>query len=457
MSKNQNYFKQYFVSVAVAVASFIVAMLVGFDFLDSSAVTIFSFSLALLIIQIGTIIPVKELALFLASLQWLLAPVYIYAAKYQHYKYYMYVGRETYMPFAIFGTMAFAAGLLLFDNKEQYRLRPFFLDKIVDIIESQKNLPYCLILIGIIFSYLSSFAPPSLLFVFYLLSNIKYVGILYLLFSKDKNRWLFLCLALILTFISSINTAMFHNLLLWIAFIGMYVCVVIRVKLRVKVIALLVMAVFILSIQLVKADLRKSNQQGSSSQSPVNTFFNLLSAKTSSTEADGKETQSLIHNMMTRVNQGWIISRIMYYIPGSEPYMKGESIQKALYASVSPRFLFLDKQVAGGQDYFERVTGFPLVGTSMGSSLLGEGYANFGTQGALIFVFIIGVIYCFVINWFYGIAVKRPTLILWLPLIFLQVVKAESDLLRVLNYMTKAIILVLIVSWILRKIFANKL
>jgi len=89
----------------------------------------------------------------------------------------------------------------------------------------------------------------------------------------------------------------------------------------------------------------------------------------------------------------------------------------------------------------------------MGASLLGEGYANFGYTGAIVFMFVIGLFYRFALNTIYKIADKYPTVILWIPLIFLQVVKAESDLLRVLNHLVKASLLVFLIYWVCYKVF----
>jgi hypothetical protein len=446
--------QQYAISLAVGAVAYLLTMLFGIGWMDGVAIGIFVFSLVLLILRLGYSIPIKELAFFLAALQWLLGPVLQYASINQHFKYYMYVGKETYMPFAMWGTLAFGLGLFIFDSRKQYLLKSYFIENIIEKIQAQPKLPYFLIIAGIGFSFLTVIAPSSLKFLFGSIGELKYIGIIYLLFSKDERKWGFLLVAILLTVLSSINAAMFHNLILWVVFIGMYVFISVTVKLRVKILSFFVVMMLMFAVILVKGSFRQKVWLNSYSGSKVTLFFDLLGEKTKSNpESIDEELQGIIY----RINQGWIISAVMNYIPRVQPYLEGESVKKALYATVVPRFFDSSKQKAGGQDYFERFTGINLETSSMGVSLLGEGYANFGFQGALLFLFIIGSLICFVMNMIYRAAFKYPTIILWIPLIFFQVVKAESDLLRVLNHLVKVTIIVLVIVWILRKVFNYRL
>jgi len=162
--------------------------------------------------------------------------------------------------------------------------------------------------------------------------------------------------------------------------------------------------------------------------------------------------------MVTRINQGWIIARIMSWTPRYEPFANGETIIEALQASFMPRFLFPDKVKAGGRTYFTRFTGKDISdNTSMGLSLLGESYANFGITGGAFFMFVIGFFYNYVIKFIYTIARKRPTMIFFLPLIFLQVVKAETDFSVIINHLFKASIVVALVFWGMKQFFNIRL
>jgi hypothetical protein len=155
-----------------------------------------------------------------------------------------------------------------------------------------------------------------------------------------------------------------------------------------------------------------------------------------------------VERLVVRFNQGWIISRIMQQVPAVIPYADGETIIAAVKASILPRALYPDKPIAGGKVNYEKYTGFHLLSnTSMGISLLGEAYINFGVEGAWAFMLVFGLLTSLVIRGLFQLTRKYPTLWLWLPLVLLHFVKAETELLVQLNYLTKSIVLVLFFVW----------
>ncbi len=88
----------------------------------------------------------------------------------------------------------------------------------------------------------------------------------------------------------------------------------------------------------------------------------------------------------------------------------------------------------------------------MNLSLVGEGYANFGAGGGIAFMFVVGLFYNWGLALIFRLARKYPSLIFWIPLIFLQVIKAETDLITVLNHLVKASIVTAGVFWGFRRI-----
>jgi large-conductance mechanosensitive channel len=74
----------------------------------------------------------------------------------------------------------------------------------------------------------------------------------------------------------------------------------------------------------------------------------------------------------------------------------------------------------------------------MDISLAGEGYANFGVAGGCAFMFLVSLFYNWVIIRIISISKNHPTLILFIPFLFFQVMKAETDFSTVINYLTKA-------------------
>ena len=160
-----------------------------------------------------------------------------------------------------------------------------------------------------------------------------------------------------------------------------------------------------------------------------------------------------MENIAARLNQGWIIARIMNHMPKKLPFVRGETIETAFYAALLPRFLAPKKARAGGRANFERFTGTPLPETtSMDISLVGEGYANFGLFGGMIFIFLVSLTYNWVVVKVVALSKTNPTLILWIPLLFFQVMKAETDFATVFNYLTKAVLVTYLAFYFTKKI-----
>lgn len=59
----------------------------------------------------GKIIPIKELLILIASLQWILGPYIDYSNGMTHHKYYMYIPQEAYMSYIVPAILLFWFGL----------------------------------------------------------------------------------------------------------------------------------------------------------------------------------------------------------------------------------------------------------------------------------------------------------------------------------------------------------
>jgi hypothetical protein len=221
-------------------------------------------------------------------------------------------------------------------------------------------------------------------------------------------------------------------------------------KPKIKFSIIIIIVGFFLStiIQAVKMDYRdflKSGFEGSYSS----LFVDILNKRLAGGLAEDTEEQSELN---VRLNQGWIISAIMDHTPNIEPYGRGITIKEAFFASAVPRFLNPNKKTATGRVTFEKFTGITLNSTtSMGISIVGESYANFGRLWGIFFM----AIYGFFIIKFWSYLHKRINqnlvILFFLPLIFLQVIKSESELLSVLNHLVKTSILVFVFVFLIKK------
>ena len=391
--------------------------------------------------KMGHTIPIIDLMTALAALQWIVGPYIDYHNELNHYKYYMYVPEEHYMAYVVPALMAFRLGTLFFKDHSELDIIGA---RVKTLLASYPKLPYVLIVAGLLIPLVNSFIPASLRFVFFLLSNVKYVGIIYLLFSDKANRWPVFIGVMSLTALASIASGMFHDILLWGMLTFTFVARELRLSMGKKLLVSVLAVFFAMTIQSVKHEYRSIIHAGYGGNK-VTLFTGLAMDNWSNGRI---VTPTKDEEMNARLNQGWIISAVMRNVPQWEPYASGNSIIEGVEAALLPRFLAPNKKKAGGRKNFMKYTGLKLgKNTSMGISLAGEGYANYGVYGGILFMFCWGLF----IGWFwqklYSFSDWYPTLLIWSPILFLQVIKAETEFVVVLNHLIKASVLVFGLLW----------
>ncbi len=392
---------------------------------------------------LGHRIPILELLLLIAGMQWIIGPVIEYQSTFEHFKYHMYIPEDVYVGYVVPAYLALALAMFYGIYKEP----KLNIDE--RLFQRYSSAGVYILLLGIAFGFLEKIMPDSLNFVFYLLENFKYVGALILLFSDKRwHRYLFYA-AILFLFVESISSALFHDFILWSTFFYMFWSYKVKPALRTTLIIMVSGFLLATVIQLVKADFRTLVWNGYSGNK-LELFFDILTRKISGGFTEDKEEQGELN---VRLNQGWIISAIMQYTPEKEPHARGETVVDALYASILPRFLNPNKEEAGGVENFEKFTGLNLSsGTSMGMSVVGEAYANYGVFGGVVFMGIFGMVLIFfwrlILKW----VGREPLILFFIPLFWLQVVKAETELVVVLNHMVKSLLLVFLFFWVCKNI-----
>ncbi|WP_347159296.1 hypothetical protein [Pontibacter chitinilyticus] len=430
-------------------------LLLAFTSLSFLALTGALFSLFILnslLLGFGEGIPIHLVIVFMASLQWIVGPILSYYTGINHPFYGMQVPEEQYMSFAVPGVILFYLGLSL-PLAGLHHLPQTALSNMSNVLKDKVKGAYYLIGIGFFSSLISPFAPASLFFFLYLLSQLKFIGCFYLYLNKSRNNTiLYLVFGTLL--LDAMVHALFHDLLLWTFFFLFIYCIKNKISLALKITVLLVGFFLVFVLQSVKYQYRDIAWANTSldafSKSEV--FFGMIEDRIFSPDVlfDAKANELTI----TRLNQGWIITRVMNYVPYVQPFAKGETVRSAFSATLLPRFLDPDKAVvAGGREKMERFTGIVLQeGTSMNISLLGEGYGNYGRNGGILFMFLIGIVFSLFLRYILLKSIRHPTLIFWIPFLFLQVVKAETDLATTLNYLVKASIVMVLVFYGFRNI-----
>ncbi|NRD20822.1 hypothetical protein HNV08_12265 [Winogradskyella eckloniae] len=396
------------------------------------------------IMRLGKGLPILELMLLIAGLQWIIGPIIEYASPSTHWKYYMYVNEESYMSFVVPAYMLFCLVLFL------TVLKKGSLNLNLEMLKNYSKYGLIIFLMGIIFELFGRALPRSLGFLVFIISNFKFVGAIILFYSENKKLKRVFYLAIIYLLLVAISKALFHDFILWSMFFYMFWSLKHKPSVRTILVTFVVGIFFALALQTIKAAFRLqvwNNYSGNK----LELFVSLLVSSLTTEDTSAIESDDEI-GVNVRLNQGWIISAIIDNIPMNQDYLNGATIKDAVFASILPRFLNPNKAKAGGQENFMLFTGLSInEGVSMGISIVGEAFGNFGRTGGVVFMgiwgFFIGRVWLFL---------KRMTktnivFVAFLPLIFLQVIKAETELVVVLNHLIKSIVVVILFFWFAKK------
>ena len=426
-----NFSTKYFITLILSFIVIFVFTLGRIEWYECLSVAICITQVLKFIDDLGKNISIKNTIAFIATLQWLLGPVLgYYYNDLIYFNYRMSIPKEVYFGYVLPATILFLVGL--YSNKEKRVNMQFLRSLNIDYFRKGSFF--------IIFGFFARFIPIA--FLSYLLSGLMFVGVFYMFASTNKTKYYWIAFVFGNLIIYSIGSGFFHELLLWGSFFLMIYFLAYPKKYIVRLLIILTAFGFAYLIQLAKSDYRELLWSGQLEQSSkIGAFIATIDKKVNAPD-DMAETQ--FGNIIVRLNQGWIIAKVMDNIPSREPFAEGATVKNAIIASIFPRIVNPNKAIAGGHSNMQRFAGVDLnAGTSMDISQVGEAYANFGTTGGIIFMLLLGLFFNWIIKFITRWSNNYPDLIFWIPLIFLQVVKAETSLVTVLNHLTKA----LLVTW----------
>ncbi len=407
------------------------------------------------IFQLGNTLPIRSLIILIAFLQWVIGPVLAYHLYPDSQFYYMIIDEEAYMSFVVPAILLFAGGLFLNAFNENKRIELVF--NSVGNIETFGKRGFILIFIGFTASIAIPFLPSSLKYLFLLLSYMKIIGAFYLFLSNQRFKWIWVIIAFSGEVLTAFGNAMFHDMILWAGYLFILYSFAAKIKLSRKIIIIGFILFSVVLIQYIKSDYREVvwSEKSLDNTSKLGLASDLASNTLGQSDLLNKEDK--IQSLVDRINQGWIIARIIHMVPHFEPYADGETIREGIEGALLPRFLSPDKVKSGGKENFTRFTGIIISdNTSMDLSILGEAYANYGYFGAIVFMFILGLFYNLIFKLIIKKAIKHPELLVWIPFVFFYTVKAENDFATALNQLTKSILLMITVIYLLNKIVPLK-
>ncbi len=386
-------------------------------------------------------IPLLQITAAIATLQWLIGPTLTYYLGLVHGRYFMYVPDSVYFHYTLPATCAYCVCVLGFGGSLDQR-------RLLGFVSRDHYFGVGLLLVAVSFAsqFAAGFMPSGLAFLFHLCSQVRYVGALYFLFSNHRARYVLAVAACAPLFFASAESGMFHDLILWLAMLSTFWIARRKWNLLPKLLFIMIGGLFVFTIQVIKQDYRVKLDAGKD-PSLVGQVIGAISQK--------RFLEDDVLSLATaRLNQGWIISATMLNVPYREPFAGGETIKTAVLAAFMPRLLFENKKGAGGQENFRRFTGLPIQQeTSMGISPLGEAYVNYGVEGGIAFMAVFGICFSLLYRFVATKVVRHPDLIFWIPLIFYQGIKAETEMIVVVNQLVKGSVIVLVGYFTIKRIF----
>ncbi len=424
------------------------------SFYSYLAFMISAYQFMLLFYSIGFILPVRYLAGSLMCVQMLVGPALAYNGldEYQLGFLKMQVHENIYFSYVIPATIMFIIGLRIKFNQNVS-------DEFINInqlkayVKNNQQTMYSFIVIGFISSVVSPFFGSEIGFVFTLLGSFKFVGLFMIILGDNKLKPISLFVVLASIILSSLGQAMFHDLIIWMLFMG----AVFSIKYKPSNYIKLGLALFFIGIavfiQLLKGDYREATWK-EGKEGNVSNFAATTKAK--SDKNDLFTLEKLKHSNI-RINQGFIITNIMKNVPEKESYANGAELLQILEAAILPRVIAPNKLNAGDRFFFMKWAGFPIAqGTSMGLSSMGDGYINFGKFGGMIFMFFLGLLFSFVISVFYKYSYEYPILYLFPTLVFYYPMRADCELQTILGHLVKSCFLIFVVLKIWKSYFVLK-
>jgi hypothetical protein len=284
--------------------------------------------------------------------------------------------------------------------------------------------------------------PSALQLIAYLLSSLKFIGVFILLFvdSNKSNKIIILVYSLII--ISSFVGGMFHDLLIWIIFLCLFLCLVHKPSLIFKFTIIIVLFAFVVLLQSIKGVMRLRTWFGNETMS-VGLLVSVI--KEVNEDKDGIFNVENLPILAIRINQGCIVSFVMGNVPSIVKHTNGELTNLYFQSALLPRFLRKFKLMSGNQEIFTKFSGRELnPGTAMALGLFSDAYIEFGRYGAIIYIFVFGTFYSYILKKFVLNSNKYPILILFILIAFNYVIRPDNETQTAVAHLFKSIFLIYI-------------
>ena len=225
----------------------LVMFLFGIDIYYSISFAIFISLIKEIILGSNKRFVFREWALLLYTLNYLLAPSITYGLSEEQVVYAMKIPSDVYFNLALPGFIMLALGMYIVPTKI-FNINTKEINKGAIL---NKKLLIQVTIIALIFKFASALVPGELSFIFFLISLLRFVTAFALL-SVDRRLWYWPGLILLIELILSLLNGMYHDVLMWLIFFGLYFMYTIKPSIKLKLLGAIGIIILILFLQSIK-------------------------------------------------------------------------------------------------------------------------------------------------------------------------------------------------------------
>lgn len=440
----------WFVSIASAIISL---GWMDVAWYGAFSIGLFFYMILKFVRDLGKKIVILDIIILLSIAQWLISATITYQIFNRHNKLaslwetFMTLSSDEYFAFTLPGTLALILGLRFPLNWSKQPSHQMLVSRAKKHLGEHKYLGPVLSFAGMAVFFFVPLLPVEIRAIFTFFSQLLYVGLFYVLFSpRSTYKTFMLIIVLGTTILNSMMTGMYGELLFW----GMLYVIMFFMEYRPSYIQKILIIIggftLILLLQSIKNEYREKTWVSEEGREADFSYFATLIFDRLSTPSSMVQTER-IFDVVNRANQGFLIAQTLQYVPKYEPFCHGETIYKAIAGAIVPRILWPDKPMTGGKEMVRRFLGAPDVFYSFNLSPLGEAYVNFGKLGGIIFMFFYGLIFKGAFTYTLSLSDRYPSIIAWLPLLFVGSLNVETDFLTTFGSLVKAAMFTWFTFW----------
>ncbi len=387
----------------------------------------FSFSLYIFLVffhSLGRYIAIRELICFTTILQMLFVPTIVLI----NYPERMLLSSDDYLSYVLPAVIVFCISmqLPLLHSPSHYDL----IQNAKIYLKTESRINWIMLIIGSIAYIFVGSVPIQFQATVSAFVNCLYGSVLYSYYSQHKYNYLAVIAAVSILTYSAVRVGAMGDMVFWFVLWCLIILITTAWGKKVLVkISLLMIAMFVLMIlQALKAEYRANTWGEKIYERRADSELLVDLAKDRVQNADQFFDPEEAYVLYSRLNSGAFISHAMVYVPRYEPYANGE-IFIFFISPLIPRFIWEDKPMTGGVANINRFTSFNQLNSSYNISPFGEAYVNFGRIGGVFFMILFGLLINVCFQYILLLCKKMPTLIFWLPPLFVGTVIIEADVL----------------------------